>query len=188
MNFDDKAKDWDKDPKKIERARIFALEITRLLGNRKELVGLEFGSGTGLVSFELADRFSSIILADSSKGMLEVLEQKIAREKISVMKPFLVSGSNDLAKLKDLDVIYTLLTLHHIKDIKNLFSEFREILKPGGYLIIGDLVTEDGSFHSGDPEFDGHKGFEPDELIKILISDGFRDCRSKVATQHRKRK
>jgi ubiquinone/menaquinone biosynthesis C-methylase UbiE len=180
MNFDDKAKDWDKDPKKIERANLFAGEIANLLEDKKDLTGLEFGSGTGLVSFELTERFRSITLADSSVGMLDILKQKIERENLSAMKPFLVSGSNSLRSLPSFDVIYTLLTLHHIRDIPDLFSELTGILNPGGYLFIGDLITEDGSFHSGDPEFDGHKGFEPEELMKMLKLIGFRKCTSKI--------
>jgi len=180
MNFDEKATDWDKDPKKVERARVFAKEIALLLEESKNLSGLEFGSGTGLVSFELTDRFSSITLADSSVGMLKVLQQKIDREKISTMKSFLVSPSNKLSSLSGFDVIYTLLTLHHIKDVSALFSEFFEILNPGGSLFIGDLITEDGSFHLSDPEFDGHPGFETADLIEMLQSKRFINCRSKV--------
>lgn len=180
MNFDDKAKEWDKDPKRVERARLFAIEIGKMLGENKELNGLEFGSGTGLVSFELTDRFRSITLADSSRGMLEVLEKKIENEKVSIMKPFLVTAPGSLRKLAGFDVIYSLLTLHHIKDIPTLFSELLTILNPGGHLFFGDLFTEDGSFHASDPEFDGHKGFDPDELLKLLKLNGFTNCRSKT--------
>jgi uncharacterized protein (DUF302 family) len=180
MDFDNKAKDWDKDPKKVERARIFAREISIILGDRKDITALEFGSGTGLVSFELTGRFSSITLADSSKGMLEVLKQKIEREKITIMKPFFVSDSDGLRDLRKFDVIYTLLTLHHVKDIPDLISEFSRLLNPGGFLFIGDLITEDGSFHSSDPEFDGHRGFEPEELEKMCQVNGFGKCNSKI--------
>jgi hypothetical protein len=47
------------------------------------------------------------------------------------------------------------------------------MLIPGGYICIGDLITEDGSFHHKDPEFDGHKGFDPDDIKKQLIKNGF---------------
>jgi len=173
MNFDDKAKEWDKDPEKLKRARIFAAEIALHLNNEKYNTALEFGSGTGLVSFGLTEKFESITLADSSRGMLEVLENKIAAEKIQTMKPFLVSPSNGLNQLAPFDVIYTLLTLHHIKDVPGLFSEFSQILNPGGSLFVGDLFTEDGSFHSSDPEFDGHRGFDPEDLTGMLKSAGF---------------
>lgn len=173
MNFDEKAKDWDKDPKKAERAALFALEIKKETGDRKIVKALEFGSGTGLVSFQLTDRIDNMVLADTSAGMLDVLKQKIEEESISNMYPFLIDGSNPLSRLSGFELIYTLLTLHHVKDLEDAFSDFATLLNPGGMLIIGDLISEDGSFHYRDPEFDGHKGFDPENLKKMLSENGF---------------
>jgi ubiquinone/menaquinone biosynthesis C-methylase UbiE len=180
MNFDQKAKDWDKDPKKVERARLFAAEIIKFLGKRKIEKAFEFGSGTGLASFQLKDHFRSITLADNSSGMIEVLTEKISNEKISNMKPLFINIFKDKLKLSDFDIIYTLLVLHHIQDIGRSFEIFSNILKPGGYLCIGDLVTEDGSFHHKDPEFDGHKGFDTEELKKQLTKYGFKVEQEKI--------
>lgn len=173
MGFDEKARDWDKDPRKVERAGIFAREILDFTGNRNLLNAIEFGSGTGLVSFQLKERFKSITLADNSEGMMEVLKEKIRNENITNMKPFLIDSENDLGMLSGLDVIFTLLTLHHVKDIDKTLSSFNASLNRGGYLFIGDLVTEDGSFHSNDPDFDGHKGFDREALKKQLLTKGF---------------
>jgi ubiquinone/menaquinone biosynthesis C-methylase UbiE len=173
MDFDQKAKDWDKDPQRVERARIFANEIIKFLGDKKPENALEFGSGTGLVSFWLKDYFKSITLADNSVGMMEVLNEKIKKEKISNMKPLLLDIFKGKSDLSDFDIIYTLLTLHHIKDIDKTFAIFNTMLSHGGYLCIGDLVTEDGSFHHKDPEFDGHKGFDPTDIKNELIKNGF---------------
>jgi ubiquinone/menaquinone biosynthesis C-methylase UbiE len=174
MNFDQKAKDWDKDPQRVERARIFANEIIKFLGDKKPENALEFGSGTGLVSFWLNDIFKSITLADNSVGMMEVLNEKIKKEKISNMKPLLLDIFKGKSNLFDFDIIYTLLTLHHIKDIDKTFAIFNTMLSHGGYLCIGDLVTEDGSFHHKDPEFNGHNGFDPEEIKRKLITNGFK--------------
>ena len=174
MNFDEKAKDWDKDPSRVERAGKFANEILKFLGETKPENALEFGSGTGLVSFALKDRFKSITLADNSEGMIEVLKEKIRNESIANMKPLFVDIFKEKNILSDYDILYTLLTLHHIKDLSKIFGLFNSILKPGGYLCIGDLVAEDGSFHYRDPEFDGHKGFDTEELKKLISSNGFR--------------
>lgn len=174
MNFDLKARDWDKDPRKVERARLFAIEIIKFLGNEKRDSALEFGSGTGLVSFQLRDRFRSLTLADTSQGMTEVLTEKIRKEKIPNMKPLLIDILNDKHKLSGFDIIYTLLVLHHIQDIDKSFEAFNKLLKHGGYVCIGDLITEDGSFHSADPDFDGHKGFDINDLKEKLENKGFK--------------
>ena len=46
MLFDTQAKDWDNDPTKTERAKIFANEITSFIKPDKSWNALEFGSGT----------------------------------------------------------------------------------------------------------------------------------------------
>lgn len=180
MGFNEKAKDWDKDPKKTERARIFAGEILDFTEGMSLPNAIEFGSGTGLVSFQLKDRFKSITLADNSPGMMEVLKEKIRNENITNMKPFLIDSENELGKLSGFDVIYTLLTLHHVKNIKKTFAYFKSMLNSGGYLFIGDLITEDGSFHSNDPEFDGHRGFDTEILKSWLASNGFESLTDKT--------
>ena len=180
MNFDEKAKEWDKDPQKVERAKLFAEEIIKFLGNKRLENALEFGSGTGLVSFQMKDNFNSITLADNSPGMMHELSEKIIKEKISNMKPLLLDVLSGNSRLAGFDIIYTLLTLHHIKDISKAFEIFNSMVRPGGYLCIGDLVTEDGSFHHKDPEFDGHKGFDPNEIKEQLTRNGFKPELEKV--------
>jgi ubiquinone/menaquinone biosynthesis C-methylase UbiE len=180
MNFDQKAKEWDKDPQRVERAKAFAHEIISFLSEKKFNNALEFGSGTGLVSFQLKDRFKAITLLDNSAGMMEVLSEKIQREKIPNMRPLLIDLYKDNFSHSGFDIIYTLLTLHHVKDIARTFEIFNSMLVPGGYVCIGDLITEDGSFHSGDPEFDGHKGFDPVELKKLLKLNGFTTEHEKI--------
>jgi ubiquinone/menaquinone biosynthesis C-methylase UbiE len=173
MSFDEKAKDWDKDPKKVERARIFANEIVQFLGDKKIENAFEFGSGTGLVSFNLKDYFRFITLADNSGGMIEVLTEKIRNEKVPNMKPLLTDIFKNNSVLSEFDIIYTLLTLHHINDTGKILGIFNSILSRGGYLCIGDLVIEDGSFHHKDHDFEGHRGFDPENFKKLLTEHGF---------------
>jgi len=52
-NFDERAKDWDSDPKKVERARVVADAIRSVIPLSKDMHALEYGCGTGLLSFAL---------------------------------------------------------------------------------------------------------------------------------------
>jgi ubiquinone/menaquinone biosynthesis C-methylase UbiE len=182
MNFDQKAKTWDMDPQRIERAKRFANEINLYLGKRKPENALEFGSGTGLVSFQLKDSFKRITLVDTSAGMVDVMKEKITNEGLANMTPLLLDIFKPNKLGHDFDGIYTLLTLHHINDIDRTFSVFNLLLKKGGFVAIGDLITEDGSFHQSDPEFDGHKGFDTGEMKKLLDKNGFKIIENKIFT------
>jgi ubiquinone/menaquinone biosynthesis C-methylase UbiE len=180
MNFDEKAKEWDKDPDRIARAVAFAGEIMKASGGKKFINALEFGGGTGNVSFQMVNKCRSIILADTSEGMLAVLREKIATGKIDNMSPFLINETKPLTSLNGFDIIYTLLTLHHVRDLNRVFSDFYSVLNRGGNVFIGDLITEDGSFHHRDPEFDGHKGFEISELKKLMNQNGIEPVMDRI--------
>ena len=172
-HFDNEAKDWDNDPEKTERAVVFAKEIIDFIKPDKTLDALEFGCGTGLLSFQLKDYFKTITLADNSEGMIKVLQEKIVKEGVENFIPLHIESLESDLKINEYDVIYTLMTLHHIPDVNNIVKVFNSILKSGGYLCIADLVKEDGSFHSEHDNFDGHNGFDRNELSATLSNNGF---------------
>lgn len=173
MSFDQQAADWDNDPKKIERAIIFAKEINEFIQPNQSLDALEFGCGTGLLSFQLKDAFKTITLADNSEGMINVLKEKISAGGIKNFKPLYTNLLEDILNVAKQDVIYTLMTLHHMLDIDATLKVFHSALKTGGFLCIADLVQEDGSFHVDHPDFDGHNGFDKNELSTVLAKNGF---------------
>lgn len=173
MHFDKQAQDWDNDPKKIERAKVFAKEINDFIQPNQILHALEFGCGTGLLSFQLKDFFKTITLVDNSEGMIKVLQEKIIKAGIKNFKPLHIDLLEDNLNINEYDVIYTLMTLHHISNINNILKEFNSILKTDGYLCIADLVQEDGSFHSDLDNFKDHNGFDREELTVILSNNGF---------------
>jgi ubiquinone/menaquinone biosynthesis C-methylase UbiE len=178
--FDEKAREWDDDPQKIDRAKVFAAEILSFIKPDSSMKGFEYGCGTGLLSYFMKDHFAALTLADNSDGMLDVLRHKVKKEHIPKMTTIHLDLMTDDFGQHHYDVIYTLMTLHHITDIDKLIKRFSSMLKKGGYLCIGDLTKEDGSFHAHMPDFDGHNGFDRDELEKILANNGFRTEMYKV--------
>ncbi len=179
MHFDNQAKEWDNDPGKHERAKVFADEIKQYIQPQATWTALEFGSGTGLLSYYLKDAFGEITLADTSEGMVKVLQEKIEREGIKNFKPLLIDLLESGNSLTNFNVVYTLMTLHHIHDLDKVAQLFHSLLDDGGFLCIADLVKEDGSFHVAHPGFDGHKGFDKEELASIMQKNG-------LALQHYK--
>jgi ubiquinone/menaquinone biosynthesis C-methylase UbiE len=180
MHFDEQAATWDNDPQKIERATVFAEEIKNFLRPDKKLTALEFGSGTGLFSFKLQDAFRTITLVDSSKGMIDVLKEKTEREGIRNFVPLHCDLLREEVGISPVDVIYTLMALHHVPELKRIIQIFHKVLAPGGYLCIADLVRENGSFHADHPDFDGHNGFDRDDLGEVLRQEGFEEVYYKI--------
>ena len=175
MEFDNKAKTWDKDPVKIERAKIFAEEIIASLPDYYDGLAMEFGCGTGQVSLFLSGQFKTIYMVDSSAGMIDALKANIKEKGIKNMVPVNKDLLKEVVELPRLDAIYSLMTLHHIEELDRILDVFAQLLKPGGLLFIGDLEKEDGSFHDNTKEFKGHHGFERNKLKSILEKRGFRE-------------
>ncbi|WP_315108309.1 class I SAM-dependent methyltransferase [Clostridium intestinale] len=177
MFFDDYAKKWDTD-RRINRAKIISEEIANSIEINKECSAMEFGCGTGLISFDLVEKFENITLIDSSKGMIDVVKEKIEKYEVDNMKPYAIDLFNEEI-IEKFDVIYTSMGLHHIQDISGLANKFYTLLNDGGQVIIVDLDKEDGSFHKNEPGFNGHNGFEQEELKDILSKQGFKNINSK---------
>ena len=172
-DFDAKAKDWDSVPGRVERAQAVASALRARIPLTPDTTALEYGCGTGLLSFALQPCLGRITLADSSVGMLEVLAQKIAAGRIRNMFPLRLDLSTDPPPAGRFQIIYTLMTLHHIPDTGGILRAFFEMLDASGYLGIADLDREDGSFHGSG--FPGHKGFDREALEALALQAGFRD-------------
>jgi ubiquinone/menaquinone biosynthesis C-methylase UbiE len=176
-DFDSRAKDWDEVPGRVERANAVAAAIREQISLSRAMTAFEYGCGTGLLSFALQADLGAITLADSSSGMLDVLREKIAHSGVKHMTPVRLDLAIDPLPVERYDLVYTLLTLHHIPDTVRLLGCFYSLLQSGGVLCIADLDKEDGSFHSHEPDFDGHNGFDRAELDMELERAGFINIR-----------
>jgi ubiquinone/menaquinone biosynthesis C-methylase UbiE len=174
-DFDAKARDWDNQPDRVERAKAVAAAIRRQVPLSTQMTALEYGCGTGLLSFFLQPYLGRITLADSSDGMLAVLAGKIAAAGANNMTPLKLDLVADPLPAGRYALIYTLMTLHHIRESDKLLAAFNALLEPPGVLCIVDLEKEDGTFH--DPGFEGHTGFDRAALTGQLLQAGFTGVR-----------
>ena len=172
--FNDKAKEWDNDPMKLDRAFILANEVKDYLKPDTSMNAFELGCGTGLLGYFLRDSFHSITLADSSEEMIKVLEERINNEHINNLHPLLMDFLTYEPGAIKYDVILTFMTLHHISDLDTIISKFNKLLRNSGYLCIADLEKEDGTFHENMTDFEGYLGFEKKNLEKLLTKVGFK--------------
>lgn len=180
-DFNKIAPTWDEKSYRTERANAIAQCIRAGVPLSSRMTALEYGCGTGLLSFALQPDLGQIILADNSPGMLSVLAEKITASGVANMTPFqvdLVSGPLPSVRV---NLIYTLMTLHHIEDTAQILRTFFAMLEPNGYLCVADLDMEDGSFHG--PGFTGHQGFDRIALGGLVKQTGFRTVTFNTAFQ-----
>ncbi len=172
-SFDARAATWDEDPGKRRRAEEVAAAIRARVKLSSDMRALEYGAGTGLLSFELADALGPIVLTDNSIGMLDVARAKIAAHCADQMTVRPLDLTIDPLPVERFDLIYSMMTLHHVPDTTSLLDKLRALLRPGGCLCIADLDAEDGSFHGADVAV--HHGFDRNALETALRTVGFGD-------------
>ncbi|MDP1863475.1 MAG: methyltransferase domain-containing protein [Thiobacillus sp.] len=172
-HFDARARQWDENPVFKQRGLKIADAVRKAVPLHRDMNTLDYGCGTGLLSFPLKDELGTILLADSSSGMLEVVAEKITALSITNLTVMKLDLQTDPAPTKKFDLIVTAMTLHHVPDTDHILRVFHDLLNPGGYLCIADLDKEDGSFHG--PEVDVHHGFDQADLGRRTAQAGFSD-------------
>ncbi|MEI6122559.1 MAG: class I SAM-dependent methyltransferase [Bacteroidota bacterium] len=172
-HFDTVAREWDKNLVHAKRTEAIAAALLQMAPMHYAMKALEFGAGTGLLSFALKDHLAEITLMDNSAEMIKVIEEKIAAAGIKNMHAVLFDLEKKSYKTKKFDIIYSQMALHHVHNIEDLFARFSNMLLPGGTIAIADLYLEDGTFHDGD--FTGHRGFDPDKLFEIYMLSGLKN-------------
>lgn len=170
--FDARAREWDKDKMHLDRSAAIAAHLEQMIPFDQSMKVLEYGAGTGILSFLLRDRFSDITLMDNSKEMIKVCIEKAEHYKTSHIHPLWIDLEHKAFAGK-FDLIYNQMVLHHVNDYAALIHRFSTMLNPGGYLAIADLYPEDGSFHG--PDVTVHLGFDTEKLSEILSNNDFKD-------------
>lgn len=176
--FAARASQWDANPIRAALGQAFHQQVRRTVAEHftEGLAGrsvLDFGCGTGVQGLHLAaDTSTRLLFVDTSPAMLEVLRGKLAETQIDAL---VHEGALDALPAASVDLAVSLMALHHITDTHGALRSLRRLLKPGGLLLLGDLLPEDGSFHgtaAGDPRAE-HNGFDPETLRADCESLGF---------------
>lgn len=184
-DFDKEAAQWDANAFRVKLAEDVSSAMIREVHPTKEMTVLDFGCGTGLITLALQPLVKSITGADSSTGMLETLDGKIAAQKLGNVRTQHVDFEKGQHVEGGYDLIVSSMVTHHVPDTLNLFREWHKLLLPGGRVAFADLDTEDGSFH-GDNTGVFHLGFDRAHLRSLLEQAGFTAIRDTTATVVRK--
>jgi ubiquinone/menaquinone biosynthesis C-methylase UbiE len=181
-NFDQEAANWDQVPGRVTVAQDIAESMIREITLTPDMDVLDFGCGTGLLTFALQPFVHSINGVDSSQGMLDVFKTKIKEKNLNNVKAEYVDLDKGDVLAGSYNLVVSSMTLHHIKNITPLLKQFYSILLPSGQLAIADLDLDDGQFHSNN-EGVFHFGLDRKQLHNIFTNTGFRDIRHLTAAQ-----
>jgi ubiquinone/menaquinone biosynthesis C-methylase UbiE len=181
-DFDSAATNWDEKPARVQLAGDVAAAIMQQVALQPDMEVLDFGCGTGLLTLRLAPRVKSVTGVDSSRGMLDVLAAKIARQNVGNVRALLLDLEAGDALPDTYDLIVSSMTLHHIREIGPLLDRFYQALTPGGRLCLCDLDLDDGLFHD-DNQGVFHSGFDRTSLRQALAAAGFEDIQDTTAAE-----
>ncbi len=177
-NFDEKAKDWDIEPRRVKLATAVAKCILESVDLDGSMQALEFGCGTGLVSMFLCEKVGSILAVDSSEGMIEQLNKKIENGQLKNVEAKAADICGDEIQGR-FDLIYSSMVMHHIEDYKVVLGKLHKLTRSGGYLAVADLDYEGGEFHKDTKVW--HNGFHREEFVEALKEAGYEPLEDKTA-------
>jgi tRNA (cmo5U34)-methyltransferase len=118
----------------------------RIVPNAKNL--LDIGCGAGNYSLMMLSKIPNLncTLVDLSKPMLDKAFERVSQQ-TSKRVETLQGDIRDVAlKENHFDIILAGAVLHHLRDDKDwetTFDKLYKLLKPGGCLMISDLITQD---------------------------------------------
>lgn len=179
-DFNKDAVSWDQKTGRVKLAHNLASAMMNEVKFTHDMDVLDFGCGTGLLTLQLQPLVRSITGVDSSQGMIDILNSKIAEQMLSNVKTELVDIEKGEVLKGSFHIIVSSMTLHHIQDIESLFKQFYKCLLPGGCLCIADLDTDGGMFHKDNTGV-FHFGFDRSAMCQLFIRHGFHDVRDTTA-------
>ncbi len=179
-HFAHKSKSWDMNSIRVQNAKGIANLIVKNIKLNKSMELMDFGAGTGLLSYFVAPFVRKIVAVDNSPSMLLEFENKCDDFscETEVIEKDLSSDTLD----RKFDGIISSMTIHHLEDMHALFSKFYTMLNDGGFIAIADLDSEDGSFHSDNTGV-FHHGFDRQTLEKQAKEAGFKDIGFELASR-----
>jgi ubiquinone/menaquinone biosynthesis C-methylase UbiE len=103
--------------------------------NLQNKIIADIGCGTGRHWQKIFNLHPKKLIGfDVSEGMLKMLKQKFPKADTHLLK----DGHPDELKDHSCDFIFSTLTIAHIENAENVFTEWKRVLKPGGEMVITD--------------------------------------------------
>ena len=162
-------------PERIRIAEVSADAIRESLADAKSKSAIDFGCGTGLVGMNLISEFRSMLFLDTSPGMIDQINRKIAELDLRNADTLIFDFEKEGLEGVRADYIFMAQVLLHIPDVAQVLSRLYEVLNDGGHLLIVDFDKNDKVASEL-----VHNGFSQEELAGIMTTIGYKDIQSKT--------
>jgi ubiquinone/menaquinone biosynthesis C-methylase UbiE len=170
--FSSSAGQWDRLRDELFGER-FHLAALPAFADPDWVVG-DLGCGTGQLTAALAPFVARVVAVDGSAAMLQAAKKRLhGFENVELRRGELEALPIDDARL---DAATLALVLHHLPEPDQALREVSRVLKPGGRLLIVDMLPHDRESYRQQM---GHVwlGFSEEHLRRILDESGFADIR-----------
>lgn len=172
--FNQAAEGWDKGDMRQNIAHSVFQTISSRISLLNNMNIMDFGAGTGLLSFKIAAMVNRVVGIDLSEKMLEQLESKNSE---NLCVEGICQNICEEPLNKQFHGIVSSMAMHHVENTEDLFRTFHDHLKRDGFIAIADLEAEDGSFHSHGNDGVYHFGFDRSALRQMIEKAGFEHVR-----------
>jgi ArsR family transcriptional regulator len=138
-----------------------------------DLQVVDAGCGDGFLTELLSERFAEVLAVDHSPQRLAEARKRVADGRVRFE-----AGEIEDLPLEDRsrDAVLLSMVLHHVPEIGAVLQEAWRVLRPGGTIVIADLVPhQDESMRQSMGDL--RLGLEADALTRELGDAGFRDAR-----------
>jgi ubiquinone/menaquinone biosynthesis C-methylase UbiE len=104
---------------------------------------LDVGCGAGHLSFALAPYFRVVAATDLSESMLATVSSVALRKAVSHIQVQRASAQNQPFPDAHFDLVASRYSAHHWHDVAGALREMRRVLRPGGMLLMVDLLGDE---------------------------------------------
>ena len=167
--FSSAAGQWDRMRDELFGTRIYSHSLLGLL--QEDWTVGDLGCGTGPVAAALAPFVGRVVAVDGSRAMLDAARARLD----GTSNVDLRCGELESLPLRDrrLDAATLILVLHHLPDPGQVLAEVARVLRPGGKLLLVDMLPHDR--HEYQQQM-GHvwMGFSEDQIGRLLAAAGLR--------------
>jgi len=170
--FSSSAGQWDRLRDDLFGERVHLAALPAFAG--AEWTMGDLGCGTGQMTAALAPFVRHVIAVDGSAAMLQAAKKRLQGfDNVELRRGDLEALPIDDAKL---DAATLALALHHLADPRRVLAEVARVLKPGGQLLVVDMLPHDRESYRQQM---GHVwlGFSEEHVRRILDESGLGNVR-----------